>query len=48
MDDRKRRLVRMAGLIAAGAFLVCGCVRGEVGVVLGKAVHICLECIGLG
>jgi hypothetical protein len=34
--------------ILAAAFLFYGISRGEMGVVLNKAVNICLECIGLG
>ena len=30
------------------AFLLIGIFRGEVGVVLQKAIRICLECIGIG
>jgi len=36
-------------LLSTGAvFLVAGILRGEVQVVFIKAVHICLECIGIG
>lgn len=30
------------------ALLLVGIFRGEVGVVLQKAINICLECIGIG
>ena len=33
---------------AAAFFILCGVQRGEVAIVLKKAVNICLECIGLG
>ncbi|MBQ2991815.1 MAG: hypothetical protein IJD60_11120 [Clostridia bacterium] len=33
---------------AAAGFIAYGVYRGEVSVVLKKAVNICLECIGLG
>ena len=35
-------------LAVAVAFLLYGVVRGEALVVLKKAAHICLECIGIG
>ena len=34
----------LAGLLLMGA----GLWRGEAAVVLQKAIHVCLECIGLG
>lgn len=30
------------------SFMLAGLYRGEVGVVLKKAIRICLECIGVG
>ena len=33
---------------AAVAFIIHGVNRGEVAIVLKKAINICLECIGLG
>ena len=35
-------------ILAGFAFLMIGICRGEVAVVLRKAVTICLECIGIG
>ena len=36
-------------LLAVGAAMLCyGAWRGEVQVVLSKAVRLCLECVGLG
>jgi hypothetical protein len=36
-------------LAAAGAvFMIVGIYRGEMAVVLRKAINICLECIGIG
>ena len=34
--------------VAAVCFMAYGVQRGEVAVVLKKAINICLECIGLG
>ena len=48
MNNKKKRLAGLAGLMFACLFVVYGTVRGEVGVVLNKAVNICFECIGLG
>ncbi|QOX62945.1 thioredoxin [Anoxybacterium hadale] len=47
----KRRLARFFPplLAAAGAvFMITGIYRGEIAVVLRKAINICLECIGIG
>lgn len=50
MTNRARRVIALRALaIAAGAgFIALGIYRGEVAVVLRKAVNICLECIGVG
>lgn len=44
----KGKIAAMALLCAGAAFLVIGLMRGEAQVVFAKAVHICLECIGIG
>jgi len=44
----KRILPAAAFLLAGSAFLYMGVVRGEMDVVLRKAINICLECIGIG
>ena len=44
-----KRLWLGLGLLALGlVFVVLGLSRGEAGIVLTKAVRICLECIGIG
>ncbi len=48
MDNKKKRLARIITILAACAFILFGTIRGEIGIVLNKAVNICLECIGLG
>lgn len=36
-------------IIAVGAvMMIFGAARGEVAVMLTKAIHICLECMGIG
>lgn len=45
----RRRLALPLLLAAGGSALLCfGAARGEMAVVLTKAAHICLECIGIG
>lgn len=37
------------GFLAAGAAMVLlGVYRGEVQTVLGKAIRLCMECVGIG
>ena len=48
MRASKLNIVRAALLVIAAAFIAYGVSRGEMAVVLKKAVNICLECIGLG
>ncbi|MEM1483254.1 CD1871A family CXXC motif-containing protein [Oscillospiraceae bacterium PP1C4] len=47
-DTAKRSWIAAAVLIAGLSFLVIGALRGEASTVLTKAIHICLECIGIG
>ena len=49
MEKMKRRIYGAGILLVLAAVLICiGIARGELNVVLGKAVTVCLECIGLG
>ena len=48
MNSKKKELIRITAFMTACLFMLYGIVRGEVGVVLSKAVNICFECIGLG
>ncbi len=40
--------LRIGLLCVAAAFIAYGISRGEVALVVKKAVNLCLECIGLG
>lgn len=44
----KMRLVWSALFVTALSFIGIGIWRGEQNEVLGKAVKVCLECIGIG
>jgi hypothetical protein len=47
MSGKRHKLwlpLSLAGL----AMIALGVARGEVGIVLSKAIRVCLECIGIG
>lgn len=44
----KRFIIPAIFFFAGIAFMLVGVYRGEAGIVLRKAVNICLECIGIG
>lgn len=48
MSKKKKVTVQCLTGVFATLFIIYGVYRGEVSVVLNKAVNICFECIGLG
>ena len=48
MSEKKRNLLAVSVIVLGIAFMILGIYRGEIDVVLRKAVNICLECIGIG
>ena len=48
MNETIKRAIRLLILIVAIIFIAYGAFRGELAVVLSKAIDIGLECIGLG
>jgi len=45
----KRRTLAALLVLGTGAvFVAVGVLRGEAGVVLTKAITVCLECVGIG
>lgn len=46
-NDALRRAAQLGALILAVGCIALGAARGEVAIVLRKAVRICLECIGV-
>ena len=48
IEEGTRRLIAGVLLVVAVMMIIYGIHRGEVSIVLNKAVNVCLECIGLG
>ena len=48
MSQKQTNALRVVLLTVAIVFILAGLFRDEAGVVLMKAVFICLECIGIG
>ena len=48
MSAAQVKWIRAALLCVGVVFIVIGLATGEAGIVLNKAIHISLECIGIG
>lgn len=48
LEVKKRTVIAIVLLAFSAGIMTAGIMRGELFIVFTKAVHICLECIGLG
>jgi hypothetical protein len=48
LSQNARKIIGVASTFVGVAMMVFGIYRGEMAVVLAKAIKICLECIGIG
>lgn len=48
MKDKKRNICSAVAAFVGIAMMAFGIYRGELAIVLTKAIKICLECIGIG
>lgn len=48
MFGAKKAVIQLTLLAAGAAMLGFGVMRGEAGIVLNKAIRLCLECVGIG
>lgn len=44
----KKTVIRISLVLLSAALITAGIVTGETDTVMGKAVRICMECIGIG
>lgn len=44
----KKTVIRISLVLLSAALITAGLVTGETDTVMGKAVRICMECIGIG
>ena len=47
-DEKKIILINRILIFASILLIIIGVWRGEVGVVLNKAVMVCMQCMGIG
>ena len=45
---KRKKISQIALLITGIAMVSYGAIRGEAAIVLGKAIKLCLECVGIG
>ena len=45
---KRRKISQIILLITGIAMVSYGAIRGEATIVLGKAIKLCLECVGIG
>ena len=46
--EHMKSTVQLALIAVAVSFICLGAYRGEIQTVLGKAIRLCLECVGIG
>lgn len=46
--SKNRNIITIALFVASVALIVAGVFMGEPDTVLGKAINVCMECIGIG